>query len=217
MENLETKECTICRISKSLDEFYSQGKYTKDKVYYIYYPPYCKECTILKSKKWSNENKERQIENFNKWRGENLEYHRNQNNQWYAENKEIKKDYFKSYQQNNPHKFAEYRMLRMSNKKHDITDNEWEACLKYFNYSCAYCGIDEEISKDIYGQKLHKEHVCHKGSNDLSNNVPACKVCNSKKRTKTLQKFAQDYDINEERLRLIEKWIQEDYLTFIES
>ena len=55
---------------------------------------------------------------------------------------------------------------------------------EYFNNECAYCGLPLELHKEIVGQDLHKEHKDHNGANDLSNCVPACRLCNSTKHDK---------------------------------
>lgn len=99
------------------------------------------------------------------------------------------------------------------NKNHDITKKEWESCLKYFNHSCAYCGILNNEAKKKYNNYLHKEHVDHNGSNKIDNCVPACKSCNSKKWEFTLEEWYSEDNENftYERLDKIKKWINEDY------
>jgi hypothetical protein len=66
---------------------------------------------------------------------------------------------------------------------------------------------------------FHKEHVNHEGSNDLSNCVPSCKLCNTSKHVQELEEWykRQPY-FSEERLQKIYKWINEDWkLYYIEE
>jgi hypothetical protein len=112
--------------------------------------------------------------------------------------------------------------VRCTNKKHEITKNEWENCKNYFNYRCAYCGLAIEEHYIIYNGILklgdfHRDHADDEGRNDLSNCIPACKSCNTSKSNKDLLEW---YDVdndnfNTERLFKINKWLNEDYLKYI--
>jgi hypothetical protein len=113
-------------------------------------------------------------------------------------------------------------------KNHDITKQEWNSCKEYFNNQCAYCGLPIEDHYRIYAGKLqksdfHKEHVDHFGKNDLSNCVPACLSCNSKKWEYSLEKWYNENDMvggeiyNKERLDKILKWINGDYKKYEKS
>ncbi|MFC0852976.1 HNH endonuclease [Halalkalibacter oceani] len=113
---------------------------------------------------------------------------------------------------------AEYRENKYYNKSHEISTEEWESCKQYFNYECAYCGlhIDEHFVK--YGDEyklydFHQEHVDHIGSNDLSNCIPSCKSCNSKKWQYEFIKWYNPSNevFTEERLNKISKWLSADY------
>ncbi|HAP5503489.1 TPA: HNH endonuclease [Enterococcus faecalis] len=57
-----------------------------------------------------------------------------------------------------------------------MTEEEWETALAYFNYSCAYCGDSDEITKD------HLDPLKKGGELTFSNVVPACRSCNSSKK-----------------------------------
>lgn len=130
------------------------------------------------------------------------------------------KGVYREWQRNNPDKVKQYAV---EHNKHHITKDEWENCKGYFNNKCAYCGLDINDHYVIFKQKqrlgdFHKEHVEHNGANDLSNCVPACKVCNSSKRKRSLNEW---YNIDNERYNLerynkIIKWITEDYKEYIE-
>lgn len=65
----------------------------------------------------------------------------------------------------------------------DLSREQWENILEYFDHRCAYCGKSE-----LEAGVLHREHVIpasRGGGLTLSNIVPACPTCNSKKHDKT--------------------------------
>jgi hypothetical protein len=105
----------------------------------------------------------------------------------------------KQWQQQNPDKLRSYGK---QHRNHDISNLEWELCKEYFDHSCAYCGLSEKVHKEIYKQQLHKEHVDHKGANDLSNCVPACRICNSLKHIFMLEDWYSETNerFNKDRL-----------------
>jgi hypothetical protein len=113
-----------------------------------------------------------------------------------------------------------YQIYRTQHKTHEISKTEWEACKKYFNYECAYCGLSEDLHfcgyRDVMKlMSLHKEHVDHTGDNALGNCVPACKRCNSSKHTDSFEEwyFKQDF-YNKEKYEKIIKWTKEDFVKY---
>lgn len=174
------------------------------------YNPYCKNCAIEKASKWQDQNKDKHsksqmkyaktekgkrtvLKESRKWRlnGGQREY--------YIQNKE---------------KFLMYRIRNRKVKNHDITDEEWFACLDYFNNSCAYCGLSETDQFKFFNQQLHREHVNHSGSNYIENCVPACTTCNTSKHD---IEFNEWYNENNEsfskrRLNKIIRWMTNDCL-----
>lgn len=150
-----------------------------------------------------------------------IENHKQTFKRKYKKRKNAKKQrengYQKEYQQKYKDKLQLYALNRKMNKKHEISKDEWELCLDYFNHSCAYCGISEQEAKCTQGNYLHKEHVNHEGTNDLSNCIPSCKSCNSQKWKFTLDEwYNTDNPIfSQERLEKIYKWLNEDYKKYI--
>lgn len=206
------KKCNVCNTNKPLTEFYASNKTKADGTPYIYYNPECKECTKKRSTKFIKDNPE-------KFKG----YMKKENSKPHRKILigEISKEFRESgkyleWQRNNPDKMTEYRLNRQ-HKNHDITKEEWENCKEYFGYECAYCGlhISEHFNK-FYGElrwsDLHKEHVEHDGANDITNCIPSCKVCNSSKKTSTLENWytLNNPNYSEKRLNLIYKWLFED-------
>lgn len=107
----------------------------------------------------------------------------------------------------------------MSKQKHKISIDEWEACKKYFNYRCAYCG---EPFEDYYDEKekdFVKEHYVNLGSNRLDNCVPACNSCNLSKSSKEFEEWytKEKPFFTSERYWKIYKWINHDYKKYIHA
>lgn len=208
------KVCKQCNETKPLTEFYSQNKTKKDGTPYIYHNPKCKDCVIEGSMKWNEDNREsylRSIDKQNIKRRGAKRIHRENNLERY---KKIQK----SWRQNNPEKVKEHGTYRQMNKKHEISDKEWESCKKYFDYSCAYCGINETDAKETQGHYFHREHVDPNGANDLSNCIPSCRSCNSSKYYYELEEWYDEKNPNFkiERLNLINKWLEDDYKMYFQ-
>jgi len=121
--------------------------------------------------------------------------------------------YYKEMYKNNPEQFKKYNQ---QHRNHNIADEQFESCKKYFKYERCFCGMSEEEAIIKYKQRLHKEHADDDGANDLSNCIPACKGCNSSKWKFELKRWYLQQDFySEERLQKINKWLNEDYKKFI--
>lgn len=177
--------------------------------------PYCKKCNKQKVKLWQQNNPEKYKtlnDRFNANRSEKTKECFRLHGK-----KQRESGYTKQYQQNNKDKIKQYNE-KYSNKKHTISEKEWDSCKQYFNFQCAYCGILEEEAKQKYGQYFHKEHVDCTGNNDLSNCVPACKGCNSHKWEYNMEEWYKKQDFySEEKLNKIHKWLNEDYKLYINN
>lgn len=209
---INIKTCVTCKESKSLSEYYPQNKKKADGTHYIYYGNECKVCVKIRSTKWGENNRERKREHWRKY--SKLPHKRETQARISKEVRESGK--YLEWQRNNKNKIAGYTLSR-ANKIHNITAREWENCKEYFNHSCAYCGlhIDEHYNRykgELKLTDLHKEHVEHEGSNDITNCVPSCKSCNSSKHIFKLEDWytPDNPNYSEERLNLIYKWIHKD-------
>lgn len=215
--------CSSCGnwIEESEQFFYYKNKSNKEKGF----QGECKECGRVRSlkRKWEN------IEDVNRkhaiWYSARL-----QNDPEFREKhrqraqKARDRGYYRNYYQRPEVKARDYSGKRMKNKKHLITDVEWTNCKEYFDNRCAYCGlpIEEHLVKYrgvLKLQDLHKEHVVENGKNDLSNCVPSCQVCNSRKNIKSLNNW---YNINNisytyERYYKIYIWLRYDYKKYIKQ
>src|SRR5690606_38357784 len=143
---------------------------------------YCKECIKSRSMKWKGDNGESVKKHNDKYNSTNK---RKASFKKFNDKQETKDKRLK-WRKKNADKLKEYRIKRFKDKKHEISNSEWLYCKEYFDNSCAYCGLHVDNHYVTYKGEykltdLHKEHVDHEGSNDISNCVPSCKSCNSKK------------------------------------
>jgi len=176
---------------------------------------YCKKCTSRKSDKWQDENHEHHLVMLNKW-------YRAHESVWVKQSRKRRLNgKHQKWQRNNPEKLKQYALNR-EHKKHTISKKEWISCQKYFNNSCAYCGLPIEEHFTTYRGitkqgNFHKEHVDHEGANDLSNCIPSCKSCNCEKHTYSLEEWYNEDNIkySEDRINKIHKWLDGDYELFI--
>ncbi|WP_125477275.1 HNH endonuclease [Paenibacillus sp. LK1] len=118
----------------------------------------------------------------------------------------------KEWQQANKDKIKSYREKR-KDKDFKLSSSEWQACKKYFGYSCSYCGMSDDEHKELYGQQLHRDHFESDGENDISNCVPGCISCNSSKKKHSFYDWyvKEKYFFSETRYRKIISWIDYDH------
>lgn len=197
--------------------FYKNKKNSKDGLY-----PECKRCSSKRSYERENRDKEGAKEYKHQYYIDNKEKRLSSFKERYNTKKDEWKVYQKEYIKKNPEKFKKYSVYRSQHKKHQIRKIEWEECKKYFDYTCAYCGLP--LSEHYYTRNgitklgdFHKEHANHKGSNDLSNCVPSCQVCNSEKHDKSLEEwYINSPKYSKERYSKIIQWLTEDYKLYIQ-
>lgn len=70
------------------------------------------------------------------------------------------------------------RARKINAPRNDLTIAQWKIILNAFGHCCAYCG-----TKDCRLTQDHIQPLSQGGSHTLSNIVPACKNCNSRKYT----------------------------------
>lgn len=199
------KQCSKCLETKELTEFYFNKSTNKKGEIKISYHNLCKDCTKEKNKKWAKENYDKVLlanRKFNKT-PKGKQRLKDGSKKWRESGKQ------KEYQQANKDKLKKYQK---NHEDHKITSEEWEACLDYFDWACAYCGFTYDQHIEEHGQQLHKEHVIHNGSNFIENCVPSCKNCNSQKHDKEFNDFYNEDNPNysKRRLNKIIKWTTKD-------
>jgi hypothetical protein len=97
----------------------------------------------------------------------------------------------KKWNQANPHVARiskRRRRVREKNAEGSHTEEQWQAKKLYHGDRCVYCGVEEKDLADKYKIKslckLTRDHIKalnNGGSDWISNIVPACLSCNSKK------------------------------------
>jgi hypothetical protein len=216
-EIIEMKHCKKCDndYPKTEEYFYKQKSNKCKSGYYL--QSQCKECTKKLYKNWRKKNPDKVKENCKRQasKEERKKYVRK-----YAK-EQRESGYQKEYQQKYPDKMKIYSQNHQ-HKEHNITEEEWKMCKEYFNNNCAYCGlpIEEHFMKyngSLRKSDLHKEHVDNNGSNDLSNCIPSCQSCNSQKWEFEFDKWYNENNPNftQERYDKIIKWLNEDYIIYI--
>lgn len=208
--------CTECKKKLEATEinFYKQ-KYKKngEEFYKLVNP--CRECRKKRQRNYIDSKegyKEKQKIYHASWNIKNRDREAQNKRRLRAADPGHYKRYFKEYQSNNIEKFVDYARERNKEKKFKIANSEWDSCLNYFDFSCAYCGLTEENHKKLHKTRLHKEHVIVLGRNNLTNCVPSCKECNSQKSKYSLHTWynVTNPKYSRDRYEKIYKWIGYD-------
>lgn len=206
------KICPRCESKKPLEAFASHAwcrECTKEYNRERRQKPEIKAKEKEQSKKWMAEHPGYQ----NKWSKENRAKRRGYEKKHFLKNPQKRRDIEKNYRKNNKDKMAtwpcmsrevrikaerkyvnthreiirakvaRYRISR-KNVEGSHTLEEWAQKCKEYNYKCAYCGkIPKIISRD------HVIPISKGGTDYISNLIPACRSCNSKKRNRTYQEY----------------------------
>jgi len=212
-DGITERRCTMCDEWKeeTLDHYYLKNKKKPE----IGYTPACRICITAKAIA-------HRLLNVDRARKSIQDHYYRHKKVYNARAKAYKKDHrekivndYKEWIKNNPDKVKIYGL---NHRSHEITDEEWNNCLKYFDYKCAYCGISEEDHLKIHKQRLHKEHAADDGANDLRNAIPACRLCNSGKHTSDMEEWYMDQNFfTDERYNKIIRWIEEEFKKYIEN
>jgi len=78
------------------------------------------------------------------------------------------------------------RRKNTNNSINTFTAQQWLQILEEYDYRCAYCGI--EFSDINLPTRDHVISISKGGDNTKENIVPACRICNSKKYNKVLER-----------------------------
>lgn len=223
IDNITYKKCSKCNkwFPENTDNFYLMNKSIPERGY----AGRCKKCSSQDRLEFRYQDKEH-YERVRQQRlksiktGDRSKIHNEQTKEWIKQNKDVFKKYMKQYLQSNTDKTRMYTEKRKY-KNHIIANSEWIACKKYFNNSCAYCGLPannhyREYKGNLILNDLHREHVNHEGSRYLDNCVPACLHCNSSKWKHPMEEwYRQQEFFSEEKLQKIYDWIDKDYKQYV--
>jgi hypothetical protein len=198
------KRCTKCKIEKIINK----ENFYKNKSSHDGFMAECKDCYKAARREYARNHKEEKSLYMKQYYIENQDQLKQDCWEYKQENKEYYREYFKQYQQSDTGK--QKFLLYSSNKnKHDISNKQWIQCKDYFDNACCYCGFPYDLHKELFNQDLHKDHYDSNGSDDISNCVPACKRCNSKKRDYPVEFFYEKHDIKASRINKINNWLSE--------
>lgn len=216
------KVCSKCKIEKpATTEYFHKDKNKKDgftgicKTCKKKYYEENKEYFTIVIKEYREENKEHYQEirrnylqenkeeiaiKLNKNYEENKEYRLECRKEYYKKNKEKVRETIRQYSKENPHISRQYRQRRKALERklpHTLTIEEWNNTKKYFNNSCAYCGITEAEHLKKHNEQLHQEHfipISKDGEYTRNNIIPACKTCNGSKNNNDFFKWYSNYE-----------------------
>jgi 5-methylcytosine-specific restriction endonuclease McrA len=107
----------------------------------------------------------------------------------YRENLEQRKAYAIEYRKKDKKRQAVYKArlrARQKNLPSTLTPQQWDEILEKFDHRCVYCKCK---SDDL--QMEHSTPVTRNGGFTKENIVPACPVCNRRKKSMTVEEFAQ--------------------------
>jgi hypothetical protein len=208
IDDIDHKLCNICLQWMPFEnEFYKNEMNKVDGR-----NPYCKDCTKKKSTKWRHDNPEKHRVHFTTMNNKKIhKVYKQINNKKRKENGDIS-----AWLKDNPDRQREYGR-RQRERKHKLTEYQWDACRLYFNYRCAYCDKTWEQNKLETKKDLHKEHFDFSGVNNLSNCLPSCRDCNSHKWEFPFEEwYTEDnpvYDLD--RKQKLYKWINDDHKSYL--
>lgn len=160
-----------------------------------------------KSKKYYENNKERLLKLGKEWRENNKEKIKIRDREYYQKVKHKRQIRDKEYYENNKELYFQSATRRKQTQRANggkYNKEQWEECLKFFNYRCAYTG--EEFKSN-----MHIDHIIsisNGGTSFIWNLCPSVDYSNMNKGNRELEEWykKQEY-FSEERLNKIYKWI----------
>ena len=197
-----TKRCTGCGIIKPATiNFFHKEKSSKYGL-----NAKCKICKSNKYKAYYNNTAEKQKERALIYHYKNKDKCNNRCLDYYYKNIDQCKERHKEWLKNNPEKVMNYENNRRSKLEEGqgLTKEQWVEMMTFFDWKCAYSGIDlTESNRSVD----HILALSNGGENEIWNLVPMIKNYNSSKHTHDMETWykQQDYYL-EERLQKIIEW-----------
>lgn len=146
-----SKKCTSCKnVFKATSDNFHRQKNGR-----FGFTSKCKRCKNAEIAQWAKNNPEMSRAQKMRWKALN-----------YDKYLQVKRD--------------DQRRRKYGLKFGKIDVKDWEAMLIKFNYSCAFCGTQEDITQD------HIIPLSKGGLNVIENIQPLCRKCNSSKRDKLI-------------------------------
>ncbi|MCK5604313.1 HNH endonuclease [Candidatus Pacearchaeota archaeon] len=137
-----------------------------------------------REKRWRQENKDKVVATGKKYRDKNKNKESARQKKWYAENKDKSNAKIKN------------RRAKIRLCKGRITAKEWANKIKEYDGKCAYCEVvlEEIIQFEYNPNGLTQDHVISLdkgGKHKISNVVPCCSYCNTRKNNKSGKEFKE--------------------------
>jgi len=166
------KTCSKCKQEKKITEFSLNKKCKGGRT------TVCKNCVSNYMKGYKGKRtKEENATRFREYYSRNKLKERERKLSWvYSQQK---KESDRQYRRNNPEKMmlkTQRRRAMLKNAPGDgVTTEQWKQIIKQYGYRCFYCKKENKLTVD------HVVPLSRGGAHDVSNVVPACINCNSKK------------------------------------
>lgn len=191
------KICSKCKKEKELSsKNFARRKSSKDG-----FDSQCKECKKQSDAVRYQKNREKFLESKKDYYKNNREKIIDRQRKYYRKNREKCAEATKTWAQNNTLQKRIINGRYRCGGNGQLTASEWKTCKKYFNDSCAYCGISEKEHIELLGERLHQEHIIPirlGGTYSVDNIVPSCRSCNSKKRNRCFETWYKSSDVYSE-------------------
>jgi 5-methylcytosine-specific restriction endonuclease McrA len=132
------------------------------------------------------QNAEKARDAMRRWRSHHREDDRARKRDYYERNRERSKLAVRAYRRANPEVVRTVRTLRRARQlsaEGSYTTAEWLALVRRYGGVCGYCGEAGPLEPD------HRVALALGGSNWIENIIPACRRCNTRKRTSTEAEF----------------------------
>ena len=187
---METKVCTKCGIEKPLTEYNRKTSSSEDRR-----RPECKSCQAAARHVYWLRNRDRVLaarrprmrESWRASYARNREARKRAARERYARNRERAAKTSRAWWRANRDRARLYRTERQARKRgalvNDFNVAQWHALVESFGQCCAYCGEQGKLTLD------HVVPLSRGGDHTLTNILPACSTCNSRKRDLTALEF----------------------------
>lgn len=181
MIEIISKKCSKCGEWKIITEFYRDNRLLNG------HRASCKDCEKLYIVTYRALHKEKLTKSKKEYRASHLEQGNERLRKYRATHSEQVKKHDREYYATHREQKAQRERAKRAWKKgvggNGITAEQWERLKKDYCYLCAYCGQKKPLEMD-HVIPLHRG-----GKHDISNVIPACKSCNSRKGIFTLLVF----------------------------
>ena len=218
------KKCNHCEQYKPASEF------CRDKSKQDGLMPTCKVCKQQRDKQYSEQNKEKIIQQQRQYRQEHKKEKQQYMQEYYKQHKKERHQYIQQYYKENNHYFEQYRKQYYQTLQGQIvafngtakrrqreeccglgiTKEQWLEMMQFFDFKCAYSGILVNTKKNRSID--HIVPLVKGGEHEVWNCVPMDRSLNSSKQDKDLEEwYPQQEFYSKERLDKIVAWQQYAY------